>query len=406
MHYSLRLNVARNVLQYYFNSATKLSPAALTSRLMQGVKIASDGTEVLSSGLEGLEACGRDLYTVDEFYEVERTARWIGRGGFKRVALQFPDELLRDSAAVSWRVLEKIGAEEGQEVRLFITGDTSYGSCCVDEVAAQHYAAEAIVHFGRACLSPTAASIPVLYVFGRRKLDTAQCAQALASAARTVPMGSKVLVLYDVMYLHSIPDILEAMRDAQESDLQNRLIVGYPRPQEGHSVTVSDESGGSGHQHQQECGGIAIAGLRVDGISCEDDLNTTAMFFIGQEGRQLSNALMRCGGCVMKFSYDPERPLDLRVRDESAGGNRDLMRRYYLIQKAKDAEIIGIVVGTLGVREYDVVLSSVRTALAESGRKSYTFAVGKVNPAKLANFAEVSGDPFAGWPRPCPHRPH
>lgn len=29
--------------------------------------------------------------------------------------------------------------------------------------------------------------------------------------------------------------------------------------------------------------------------------------------------------------------------------NKALMRRYYLVQKAKDAEIIGIVVGTLGI---------------------------------------------------------
>jgi len=55
---------------------------------------------------------------------------------------------------------------------LFVLADTSYGrspssshvplqvsdrpypSCCVDEVAAQHVNADAVVHYGHACMSP------------------------------------------------------------------------------------------------------------------------------------------------------------------------------------------------------------------------------------------------------------
>jgi diphthamide biosynthesis protein 2 len=40
------------------------------------------------------------------------------------------------------------------------------------------------------------------------------------------------------------------------------------------------------------------------------------------------------------------------TRLESAQVNRALMRRYVLVQKAKDADVIGIVVGTLGVGKW------------------------------------------------------
>ena len=40
----------------------------------------------------------------------------------------------------------------GKEV--FVLGDTSYGQCCVDEVAAQHLNADAVIHFGHTCLTP------------------------------------------------------------------------------------------------------------------------------------------------------------------------------------------------------------------------------------------------------------
>ena len=61
------------------------------------------------------------------------------------------------------------------------------------------------------------------------------------------------------------------------------------------------------------------------------------------------------------------------------------------MQRAKEAGVIGIVVGTLGVQRYSSVVRSLRRMIEDAGRKAYTLAVGKVNVAKLANFAEVGG---------------
>ena len=63
--------------------------------------------------------------------------------------LQFPDFLLGDAGHVAvWLQSRLVGRT------CFIVGDTSYGSCCVDEVAAAHYDADFLVHFGPACLAP------------------------------------------------------------------------------------------------------------------------------------------------------------------------------------------------------------------------------------------------------------
>lgn len=73
--------------------------------------------------------------------------------------------------------------------------------------------------------------------------------------------------------------------------------------------------------------------------------------------------------------------------------------RYYLVQRAREAGIIGIVVGTLGVKHYGNVVRSLRRMVEDEGRKAYTLAVGKINVAKLANFAEVRRRLLAPWPR-------
>lgn len=65
------------------------------------------------------------------------------------------------------------------------------------------------------------------------------------------------------------------------------------------------------------------------------------------------------------------------------------MRRYGAVQRARDADTVGIVVGTLGIADYLPMLAHLRAILRQHRKKSYTVAVGKLRPEKLANFAEV-----------------
>jgi diphthamide biosynthesis protein 2 len=60
---------------------------------------------------------------LDHFYEIERTIAEILTGDYKRVALQFPDELLHDSVPIYRRLKSGIGI--GRE--LYVLADTSYG---------------------------------------------------------------------------------------------------------------------------------------------------------------------------------------------------------------------------------------------------------------------------------------
>jgi diphthamide biosynthesis protein 2 len=78
-----------------------------------------------------------------------------------------------------------------------------------------------------------------------------------------------------------------------------------------------------------------------DGDSIED----YTVFYIGDESPTLSNIMMTHSKCET-YSYNPEKK---QGRLESAQVNKALMRRYFLVQKAKDADVIGIAVGTLGV---------------------------------------------------------
>lgn len=135
--------------------------------------------------------------------------------------------------------------------------------------------------------------------------------------------------------------------------------------------------------------------------------------------------------------YDPAESEErgVQARWAALATQRELKRRYYMVLRARDASVFGacllgpgqrdrptvyecvclyapphpatqhsldqstpslppaalpgIVVGTLGVSRYLRVVASVRGLIERAGRKAYTLVVGKLNPAKLANFAEV-----------------
>lgn len=87
----------------------------------------SDGTEPLQL---------TDIWTEDRLSEC---SAWIRDHGFRAVCLQFPDELLPFSAHIAHELKSECRRQttaisDEAAVEVYILGDTSYGSCCVDEV--------------------------------------------------------------------------------------------------------------------------------------------------------------------------------------------------------------------------------------------------------------------------------
>ncbi|CAH8269180.1 unnamed protein product [Arabidopsis lyrata] len=244
-------------------------------------------------------------------FEINCTAEFIISKSFTRIALQFPDELLKDSTKVVSALKSKTRLLTDREVRFFVMADTTYGSCCIDEVGALHIDAECVVHYGQTCLSPTSV-LPAFFVFGKASINVSSCVKHLEP------------------------------------------IMSY-----------------------------RLGGLTWDlpeGSKIEDYL----LFWIGSDSSAFANVVLTFNGCDI-VRYDAEE--DSLVM-EFYQQRRMLKRRYYLVEKAKDANIIGILVGTLGVAGYLHMIHHMQALISAAGKKSYILAMGRPNPAKLANFPE------------------
>ncbi|XP_062504438.1 2-(3-amino-3-carboxypropyl)histidine synthase subunit 2-like isoform X2 [Corticium candelabrum] len=280
---------------------------------------------------------------------------------------------------------------------MFVLADTSYGSTCIDEIAAQHVNADCLIHFGQFTLVPSD-HLPVLCVFGRELVDCSDC--VLKFRLLFPDLLSHVLLITNVTYYH-----------AQES-IASQLIADYPNLvlsvideavlDTGKSTAVLDDSKNNivtqqAVELQSDETHDKVGNSSAQGYWCQNLfgrkfqlaegrlLSDYCIFFIGHEGAVLNNFMM----CLNKCQFYSYNPVSFIGQQESPNINRSLMQRYYFIQKVKDAKVIGIIVGTLALGNILAIIERLSRVIKNAGKKSYLFVVGKLNPAKLANFMEI-----------------
>jgi len=114
-------------------------------------------------------------------------------------------------------------------------------------------------------------------------------------------------------------------------------------------------------------------------------LPNTTLILISEPSNSTTTLLTYHHLCPQIYTFSPS-PSSLSLSSPST--NLALRRRYVAVQKARDAGTVGIIMGTLGKGGYLSLISMLRRMTLESGKKPYLLALGKLNPAKVANFAE------------------
>ncbi|PGH17852.1 diphthamide biosynthesis protein 2 [Polytolypa hystricis UAMH7299] len=352
-------------------------------------------------------------------YDIDRTLKEIRQGRWQRIALQFPDEMLCDAPRVFQllsRGLEvrerntaeggdneagkKAGITEGEEEkeekeeeeeeeeegnvtnftesfanklsvdevrapRLYILGDTSYGTCCVDEVAAEHVNADVVVHYGRACLSPTA-RLPVIHIFTHMPLDSDP---TIAAFKETYPdREEKVVIAADVTFSDHVQTITSRLVEEEGyTNLFATEVVHDP------SSPIPNRTIPDSVREQPET-------LKEWNLFHISDPPTALLL-------TLSSRLAAIHIYPTSQSSSPAAGSKAVVASTGAA----LRRRYAILTRLSTVPIFGILINTLSVKNYLHIVEHVKAQITAAGKKSYMFVVGKLNAAKVANFSEIGG---------------
>ena len=171
---------------------------------------------------------------------------------------------------------------------------------------------------------------------------------------QTFTQTDHVLVVFDPVYYHCVAQFRDALR-------------GFPNA----SVKRYAEE-----QNTENCQNIP------EFRPSEEEYH---IFYVGSESLALTNCILSNGSRKV-WSFDPETN-DCRL--ESKFVNKMLIKRFMNIEKIRNTQIIGILVATLGMKDFREVINRMKQVIKAADKKYYVVSIGKPNPPKLANFAEI-----------------
>ncbi|VDM04234.1 unnamed protein product [Schistocephalus solidus] len=225
-----------------------------------------------------------------------------------------------------------------------------YFSCCIDELAGERWGVDAIIHYGNACLSATVGRVPFLHVFGRPPCPALQYLLRIchdvtnlifaqhkdsATAAAAVPC---VLFACDFRYQAAARQMAEVLA-AELAPHSVSLWLGEP-------VTAADK------KTTGPTTALVHAGRRFCPLGAstaeKSPLVPTAswsLVYLGACDVAFYRVLvtLRQSYALTALTIDPQSG---EVSPATKSAAAFLRRRYYLMEKAKEAKRIGILVHT------------------------------------------------------------
>ncbi|OCF54334.1 diphthamide biosynthesis protein 2 [Kwoniella mangroviensis CBS 10435] len=317
---------------------------------------------------------GNEGISIEEAFEVDETVKRILEGGYKTIGLQFPDELLPSSVQVYRSIQMKIQHTGAQA---YVLADSTYGNCCPDVLSCLHLPADFLVHYGHACLTPTDA-LPVFYVFPRRKLDITHAAEQFSEVSKEeLSEGGKkgVVVVWDVSFDWLADEIQKTFSKIAPHPINFATIQKPP-------TSSSPTPPASGSDIKGKGKAPALRSIEPPkGV----DISDCVIWYIGEEGRSSINLQMSYADNPL-YLYSPSSSSVLSLHRQTS---RLLQRRLFALHQAMSADIFGLIVSNIGLSSSQALLHQLRSDLRKARKKSYTLSVGRLNPAKLANFAEI-----------------
>lgn len=288
-------------------------------------------------------------------------------------------------------------------VHISIMADTSYGSCCVDEITASKIQADCIIHLGSTkCLSKISSKVSLVNISGNNEqFNVNKCWEHLKSYSEN---GSeRVVVLYELQYWNKIVEELLPLvnQEGLENKIQiakvdaSRVIQNDPFIQNNQQNQINLENYIYGPFSQnilvdQKDIQLKNENIRdINGLqfNYEED-EEIKFFYIGKESNHLSQIMLEFNEASFT-RYDGNKNIFDNAEGAFSKIRNMVRRRYYLMEKAKDANTFGILIATVTIKNYMDIVKRIQNLLKENGKQYYMFFVGKVNVPKLANFSEI-----------------
>eukprot|EP00934_Nitzschia_sp_Nitz4_P001255 Nitzschia sp. Nitz4//scaffold202_size38995//3482//4762//NITZ4_007627-RA/size38995-processed-gene-0.36-mRNA-1//1//CDS//3329541369//1255//frame0 len=303
-------------------------------------------------------------------FEIVKTVRRINNLKAAHIALQMPEGLLLYATVLS-DVLQRLCPSLEQ---VSILGDVTYGACCIDDLGAQALGAQLLVHYGHSCLVPIQHTvIPCLYVFVEISIDVPHVVECLDLTLTSMSTRPHVYLLGTIQFRHSL---MEAQTLLAEKGYSTSIPQAKP-------LSPGEVLG-------------CTSPVLPNPLQDADAPQNSVVLFIADGRFHLESTLISNPHIPKFYRYDPySKALTVEAYEHEKMKNI----RFQAIEKARSAQVFGILLGTLGRQGNPGILSRIRDQLRAKGKKSFVVLVSEIAPAKLALFSKVEAWVQVACPR-------
>jgi 2-(3-amino-3-carboxypropyl)histidine synthase len=310
-------------------------------------------------------------------FEIPKTVQRILTLQAKHIALQMPEGLLLYATVLS-DVLKRLVAasssssshHQQQTLQVSILGDVTYGACCVDDLGAQALGCDLLVHYGHSCLVQIQhTAVPCLYVFVEITIDVSHLVECLHL---TLKEDDSVKTTEPTIYLLGTIQFRHALSEAQEllqSEPYNYNQISIPQAK---PLSPGEVLGCTSPVLTQ---------------SENDDNSKTIVLFVADGRFHLESTMISNPHISHFYRYDP---YSKAMTEESYQHGKMKSLRYKAVQQAaaENANVFGIILGTLGRQGNPALLTRIQTQIQKHQKRYFVMLASEITPAKLALFQD------------------
>lgn len=278
-------------------------------------------------------------------FEIYKSVWKIKSSGSKRVALQFPEGLLIYACVISDIIKQFTGAET------LIMGDVTYGACCVDDFTAKALGADFMIHYGHSCLIPISATegIQMLYVFVDIKIDNVHFVETVKYNFQP---DTRLALVSTIQFVATLQGVAKELRETFS------VVIPQVKP---------------------------LSPGEILGCTSPKLEDVDALIYLG-DGRFHLESIMIANPHVSAYRYDPYSKV---FSHEKYDHSKMHAIRQKAISVAREAETVGIILGTLGRQGSPKILETLKESLKSQGKKYIIVLLSEIFPDKLKLFLTV-----------------
>ena len=306
----------------------------------------------------------------------------------KTISLQFSPEFQKNFQEDFY---EKIKLLLPNDKKLYIIGDTSYSQCCCDETTAMHLNTDIIIRIGTGCFTPNK-KMPIYYLidnidFSKEKISqfNSEFFEKIENKLNADKKVENIIFFYNEKFQKNLINIIK-------KDFSEKIKKKYEKNIFFAEINIADYNKENKEKIKYEEYEI-LYGRQIKPKMTKKIDNSFLLIYLGinNEEKLLYELSLRYSNNIndifLIIYNEQSQNFSYEILNKNFS-SKLLYRRFNLIEKVKECNTFGILIGSLSIPNLNKIIDLIKSLLEFQEKKVYTLLLGKITEEKLSNFIE------------------